>query len=302
MSRRAAILNTWLRLVERPALARLNVEDLARVRRRFEWQARMLFPLPRGQAWRWTDRAEMPVFEIGPTDGARLLYLHGGGYVFGSPRTHKGLAGRLAARTGIGAVVPDYPMAPEHPFPAAPAAVLRLYRQMVTEAPVILAGDSAGGGLALSLLAQICADPTLPQPLATLVLSPWTDLSLSGRSFATNDQTEMLLPAGGITESRDVYLAGADPADPLASPLFADFAGAAPVRIWVGDGEMLLDDSRRMASRLTAQGIDTSLTVEHNLPHVWPLFPGWLLPEAERTLDQMGAEIRAALPLGQDAD
>lgn len=294
MSRRARFLNWWLRHVEKPALARMTVDDLARVRRRFEFQARLLFPLPRGLPRRWTVRAGMPTLEIGSDTATRLLYLHGGGYVFGSPRTHRGLAGRLVHRTGIGAVVPDYPLAPEHPFPTAPDAVLRLYREMAAEGPVILAGDSAGGGLALALLAQICADPALPQPLTTVLLSPWTDLTLSGESFTTNAETEVLLPVGGIAEARDEYMAGRDPNDSRASPLFAEFPGARSVHIWVGDREILQDDSRRIAVRLRAQGIAAQLTETHDLPHVWPLFPGWLLPEAEITLDQMVDAIRAA--------
>ena len=292
MTRRARLLNTWLRWVERPALRRLKTRDVARVRRRFEWQAWLLFPAPRGMAQRWTQHTGMEVLELGPQGGTRLLYLHGGGYVFGSPRTHKGLAGRLALRLGVGAVVPHYPLAPEHPFPAAPEAVLTLYRDMAAEGPVILAGDSAGGGLALALLAMICADPDLPQPLATLVLSPLTDLAMTGESLAANDAREVLLPVEGIRESALGYLDGADPEDPRASPLHARFAGAGPVHVWVGDGEVLLDDSRRMVGALQAQGVAAHLTVEPGLPHVWPIFPGWLLPEAERTLDRMAAAIR----------
>jgi len=295
MSCRARLLNWWLRHVEKPALARMGGDDLDRVRRRFEFQARLLFPLPRGLARRWTTRAEMPSLEIGPETWPRLLYLHGGGYAFGSPRTHKGLAGRLVARTGLGAVVPDYPLAPEHPFPEAVHAVFRLYRDMAAQGPVILAGDSAGGGLALALLAQICAAPDLPQPRAILLLSPWTDLTLSGESFTSNADAEVLVPVGGIAETRDEYLAGADPAEPLASPLFAAFPGAGPVHIWFGDREILRDDSRRLEERLRAEGVDVHLTEERDLVHAWPIFPGWLLPEAETTLDQMADAVRATL-------
>lgn len=291
MTVRARLLNAWLRWIERPALARLKTRDVSRVRRRFEWQGRLLFPLPRGIAKRWTKRAGMEVLELGPRDGTRLLYLHGGGYVFGSHRTHKGLAGRLARRMGVGAVVPHYPLAPEAPFPAAPDAVFRLYREMSAEGPVILAGDSAGGGLALALLAMICADPDLPQPLATLVLSPLTDLTMTSDSMTANDASEVLLPPDGIRESALGYLNGADPRDPRASPLHARFPGATPVHIWVGDGEVLLDDSRRMAAALRDQGVETHLTIAPGLPHVWPIFPGLLLPEAETTLDQMAAAI-----------
>ena len=292
MTRRARLLRLWLRWIERPALGRLRDQDVVRVRRRFEWQGRILFPIPRGIARRWNMRAGMQVLELGPSEGAQILYLHGGGYVFGSPRTHKGLVGRLVARTGLGAVVPDYPLAPEHPFPAAPEAVLALYRDMAARGPVVLAGDSAGGGLALALLAMICAEPDLPGPRATLVLSPLTDLAMTGDSLARNDATEALLPVDGIRASALGYLDGAAPEDPRASPLHARFPGAGPVHVWVGDGEVLLDDSRRMVAALEAQGITAHLTVEPGLPHVWPIFPGWLLPEAERTLDQMAAAIR----------
>lgn len=291
MSVRARLLNTWLRWIERPALNRLTARDVSRVRRRFEWQCRLLCPVPRGLARRWTRRAGMDVLELGPETGPRLLYLHGGGYVFGSHRTHKGLAGRLALRLGVGAVVPHYPLAPEAPFPAAPEAVLRLYRELSAEGPVILAGDSAGGGLALALLAMICAEPDLPQPVATLALSPLTDLAMTGDSVTANDASEVVLPADGIREAALGYLDGADPEDPRASPLHARFPGAAPVHVWVGAGEILRDDSRRMVDRLRDQGIDARLTIEPDLPHVWPIFPGWLLPEAEATLDQMAAAV-----------
>lgn len=291
MTRRARLLNTWLRWIERPALNRLTARDVARVRRRFEWQARLLFPLPRGMARRWTERAGMQVLELGPQHGAQLLYLHGGGYVFGSHRTHKGLAGRLALRMGLGAVVPHYPLAPEATFPAAPDAALRLYREMAAQGPVVLAGDSAGGGLALALLAMICADPALPQPMATLVLSPLTDLAMTGESVRANDASEVLLPPEGVREAAVGYLDGADPMDPRASPLYARFPGAGPVHSWAGDGEILLDDSRRMHAALQQQGVESHLTIEPGLPHVWPIFPGLLLPEAEVTLDQMAAAI-----------
>lgn len=292
MTVRARLLTTWLRWVERPALNRLTSRDVSRVRRRFEWQCRVLCPVPRGMSQRWTNRAGMEVLELGSQGSTRLLYLHGGGYVFGSHRTHKGLAGRLAGRMGVGAVVPHYPLAPEAPFPAAPDAALRLYRDLSAQGPVILAGDSAGGGLALALLAMICADPDLPQPLATLALSPLTDLAMTGDSVQANDASEVVLPPEGIRESALGYLDGEDPMDPRASPLYARFPGAGPVHIWVGDGEVLLDDSRRMHAALQAQGVEAHLTIEPGLPHVWPIFPGLLLPEAERTLDQMAAAVR----------
>lgn len=293
MSRRANLLSPWLRLVERPTLSRLANAPVERLRRRFALQAKLYFRPPRGTRITETTLAGLRALEIGPESRTRLLYLHGGAYGIGSPETHCGLVGRMTARTGLRAVVPDYPLAPEHPFPAAPEAVFQLYREISKDGPVILLGDSAGGGLALALLGMICA-AGLAQPVASLVLSPWTDLTLSGESIETNGPRDVVLPRNQIAVARDGYLGPADPTDPRASPLFADFSGAGPVHVWVGSTEILRDDSRRIVERLVSQGVDAYLTEEHDLPHVWPLFPGWLLPEAEETLDQM-AEVVAAL-------
>ncbi|WP_412506359.1 alpha/beta hydrolase [Roseovarius sp. SYSU LYC5161] len=294
MSLRARMLNTWLRRFERPMLARMPAQPASKMRARFETQARMFFAPPRGTRVMLTTVAGLPALDIGPEGAPPILYLHGGAYVFGSPRTHAGLLGRLVARCDARAVLPDYPLAPEHPFPAAPEAVLAAYRDLAAQGPVILSGDSAGGGLALALLALICREG-LPQPLMTFALSPWTDLTLSGDSMTANADTDVLLPPRRIAEARDIYLNGADPTDPRASPLFADFKGATPVHIWAGETEILRDDARRMAERLRGQGVAVTLTREQDLPHVWPIFPAWQLPESATTLDQVAQAVQTSL-------
>ncbi|HKL68213.1 alpha/beta hydrolase [Salibaculum sp.] len=294
MSLRARILNTLLRRIERPALARMPAHPPKKIRDRFDMQARLFFRPPRGTRVEQTSVAGLSALEVGPADAVPILYLHGGAYVFGSPKTHKGLMGRLVARCDARAVLPDYPLAPEHPFPAAPEAALAVYREMAAKGPVVLGGDSAGGGLALALLAWICNEG-LPQPLMTFVLSPWTDLTLSGDSMTANARSEVLLPPGRMSEARDAYMGEADPADPRASPLFADFTGASAVHLWVGDTEILRDDARRMANHLRGQGVDATLIEESDLPHVWPLFPAWQLPETEATLDQIARAVQTSL-------
>jgi acetyl esterase/lipase len=294
VSLRARALNAWLARVERPALARMPAHPPAKIRDRFETQARLFFRPPRGTRVAPISVAGLPALEIGRPQATPILYLHGGAYVFGSPRTHSGLLARLVARCDARAVLLDYPLAPEHPFPAAPEAALAAYRDMAAAGPVILSGDSAGGGLALALLAEIGRLGFRP-PLMTFALSPWTDLTLSGDSMTANAGTDVLLPPRRIAQARDIYMNGADPADPRASPLFADFTGASPVHLWVGDTEILRDDARRMADRLRGQGVQTGLTEERKLPHVWPIFPAWQLPESASTLDEVARAIQTSL-------
>ncbi|MEO3416844.1 alpha/beta hydrolase fold domain-containing protein [Roseovarius sp. CAU 1744] len=293
MSLRALLLNRWLKLTEKPHLKRASLEQ---VRRSFEAKARILFHAPRGTAFedRILDHQGhmVPATGIGGvSEGALILYFHGGGYGFGSPRTHRAMVAWLCRYAGLGAVLPRYRLAPEHPFPAAVEDALTAYRSVMnTPGGVILGGDSAGGGLALALLGEITR-LGLPQPRGCFCLSPLTDLSLSAQSVHDNRSAEVILPADRAAEMALVYLDGADKADPRASPLHAGFAGACPVWIAVGDTEILLDDTRRMAAQLKDQGVAVTCVIEHDLPHVWPIFRG-LLPEADRTLRQLAGWIR----------
>ncbi len=224
-----------------------------------------------------------------------LLYFHGGGYVMGNPRTHAALAKHLTRKTGLPTCLPDYRLAPEHPFPAAFEDALGVWQGLLARGvkadSIILGGDSAGGGLALALLGHLCATGQ-PCPACVFAFSPFTDLSLSGASIVSNADSELLLPAQRLHQLRDRVLAGADPRDPRISALFASFKGAPPVLIQVARSEILRDDSRRMAEVLKRDGVDVTLQEWGNLPHVWQFFHGWL-PEARKALSDAASFIRS---------
>ncbi|WP_322865191.1 alpha/beta hydrolase [Aquicoccus sp. G2-2] len=286
MSLRARLINRALRLIEKPRLTRCQEPES--LRRGFERNAWLWFHGPRGSRYEAAALGGVPGLRVsGPGAGGEriLLYFHGGGYVMGAPRTHRAMLARLSQLTTRVAYLPDYRKAPEHPFPAAVEDALAAYRALIEQTPadrVVMGGDSAGGGLVLALLSEICRIG-LPQPGATFVFSPLTDMTFSGASFQQNAQADVMLPTVRAKDMQQMYLAGHDPRDPRASPLFANFKGAGPVWLSVGDTEILLDDTRRMAGHLTQEGVSVKMTVEHDLPHVWPIFQR-LMPEADATL------------------
>ncbi len=302
MSWQLALLNRYLRLVERPALARLR--DLSRARRRFERQARLVFRNPRRVLYLEDRLQGVPATwaSVGRVRRGTVLYFHGGGYAIGSARTHRAMLARLAEMTATRACLPDYRLAPEHPFPAALEDAWRSWNGLLERGyppgEIVIGGDSAGGGLALTLLARICRRGG-PHPAGAFAFSPWTDLTLSGHSLKANARTEALLPCERLPEIRDDYAAGADPADPGLSPLFARFPGCPPVFLQASKAEILLDDTRRMAEALRRQGAEVTLDLWEDTPHVWVIFQGWL-PEADAALDKavafMRARFRAAPP------
>jgi monoterpene epsilon-lactone hydrolase len=222
-------------------------------------------------------------------DGAHgdgvILYLHGGGYVVGSARTGANLAAPIARRTGIPAVSLDYRLAPENPFPAAVEDALAAYRELLESGrDVVLAGDSAGGGLAIATMVAI-GRAGLPQPAAAVVFSPWVDLSLSGVSIDARGELDPLFTRAHVREYADHYLAGQAPRNELASPLFADLTGLPPLLIQVGSYEVLLDDALRLAVRAAECEVDVSLDVAAGAPHVYQYFEG-ALDEADEALDR----------------
>lgn len=224
----------------------------------------------------WVENLQHPV-------QGYLLYLHGGAYSIGSPQSHRNLTAHLARRCGLRVAVPDYRLAPEHPFPAAVDDALAAYRGLldlgVAAQDILIAGDSAGGGLTLACALAI-REAKLPLPAGLICLSPWTDLTNSGDSIHGNAASEVILSPAGFEIYTADYLAGADPRTPLASPLHANLAGLPPLLIQVADIEMLYSDATRLAEAAKRAGVATELQVYPGLWHVWQLYAGQM-PEAD---------------------
>lgn len=225
--------------------------------------------------------------------GRTVLYLHGGGYVFGSPKSHRAFTYALAKEARAEIFSLDYRMAPEHPFPAAVDDAVAAYEWLLQEGrephKMIVGGDSAGGGLTLALLLSIKARG-LPMPAGALLLSPWTDLAMTGASLDENEKSDAMFKKVYIVEGAKRYLAGADSNAPLASPLYGDLAGLPPMLIFASEDEVLRDDSTRLHEKLRASGVMSELVLEKRLIHVWPIFPG-RFPEAMKSIREAAAFI-----------
>ena len=223
-----------------------------------------------------------------------VLYLHGGGYVVGSPASHRELAGRLSAAAGARVLVIDYRLAPEHPFPAAvddaTAAYRWLFEQGVDPSRTAVCGDSAGGGLAVAALVAL-RDAGDPMPAAGVCLSPWVDLEGLGESMTARAKLDLMVGREGLLESAAMYLAGADARTPLAAPLYADLQGLPPLLIQVGTSETLYDDSIRLEGRARAAGVDVTLQTWEEMVHVWHLFAP-LLPEGQQAIEAIGEFLK----------
>jgi acetyl esterase/lipase len=212
---------------------------------------------------------------------AVILYLHGGAYVLGSAYAYRHFAGQIAERTGVAAFVADYRLAPEHAFPTAIDDAHASYAGLVRHGArvIAIAGDSAGGGLALSLLAieQAAAqNGGGVAPSAAVVMSPWTDLALTGASLEDRAEDDPLVTKDMLSIAASSYLVGHDPYDPLASPLYSDLSGLPPVQIHVGTSEVLLDDARRYADRFKEAGGDAVAHTWEGMMHVFPASIGAL--------------------------
>ena len=229
-----------------------------------------------------------------PTDDGAIVYLHGGGYVFGSLDSHRSIAWRLARASGMSVLLVDYRLAPEHPYPAAVDDAFSAYRwlldQQVAQDRLVVAGDSAGGGLATALMLRLKTEG-LRLPEAAMLLSPWADLTLSGASISDNAERDAMLSREALTKFKTLYLQDTDPGTAYASPLYADLSGLPPVHITVGSTEVLLSDAENLVTRINSYGGTAELSVWPKLPHVFPIL-GDLIPESKQAIEDMAAFIR----------
>jgi monoterpene epsilon-lactone hydrolase len=278
--------------------------DLAETRRRTDLAAKLL-PIPRGVSVRPAESGGIPgewIVPKGAPFGRVLLYIHGGGFVFCSTATHRALVARLAIASGIRAFSMDYRLAPEHPFPAALDDCLAAYRGLreggIEPGGIVVAGDSAGGNLALTLLLALRRAGE-PLPAAAVCLSPVTDLAFTGESARAKVGIDPIFPAGAsspmASSIRSDYVASGDPYHELISPLYADWRGLPPILLHVGEDEILLDDSVRVAEKARSAGGQAELVVWRGMWHVFQVFAPFL-PEAEQSIRQIGKFIREALP------
>ena len=229
-------------------------------------------------------------------DGA-ILYFHGGAYVVGSAQAYRHLAGQLAARAKAPVFVADYRLAPEHPFPAAVEDAEAAYRGLagVGIDRIAVAGDSAGGALALGTaarMAQAARGSATPAPVAACVMSPWTDLAMTGDSIETRAKHDPLLSRRALEDAVQLYLGQADAKDPRASPFYGDVAELPPVLLHVGEDEILLDDARRYTDLMAKSGAAAELHVWQGMVHVFPANLA-LLHAAREALDITGEFLRS---------
>jgi acetyl esterase/lipase len=225
--------------------------------------------------------------------GRRILYLHGGGYETGSPGTVRHFAGTLAMAAAAECLTIDYRLAPEHPCPAAIDDARTAYEWLCAQGPgaIVLAGDSAGGGLAVALLLAL-RYTDLPTPSGAVLVAPWVDLALTGESFTTQRDADFILTPSAVEQAAISYAGERSFTDPLVSPLYGDLRGLPPLMIQVGDADLVRDDSLRLAERARAAGVDVVCELWERMPHVFVAFAGTgLLPEADKALQQIAAWV-----------
>jgi monoterpene epsilon-lactone hydrolase len=269
-------------------------------------RARRVFGAPAPMQWLRTRDVDIALVRDGAlhgewvtaagSDQRAILYLHGGGYVAGSPASHRPITAALARLARRRVFSLDYRRAPEHRFPAAVDDALAAYRWLLARgiAPesLALAGDSAGGGLVLSTLLRV-RDARLPLPACGVCFSPWTDLTGSGESVRANDGRCAVLRPENIAAFAHAYLGPASPTDPYASPLFADFNGLPPILLQVASSELLLVDARRVDDELRRAGGTSALEIYADLFHAWRMLDGFV-PESRLALQRAAAFVNDA--------
>ncbi len=250
--------------------------------------------------------AEVPVEWItapNASEDAVLLFLHGGGYVIGSPDSHRHLVANLSEETGLQGLLVDYRLAPEDPFPAAVEDAISVYAALLTHGfeaeEIVVAGDSAGGGLVIAMMLAI-RDANLPLPAAGICLSPWNDLTGTAKSLETNASVDPTVTKESLDFFAGEYLGEEDAQNPYASPLFGDFTGLPPLLIQVGSVEVLLDDAVMLAERAKEAGVSVTLEVWDEMIHVWHRYYP-VLQEAREANARIGEYVRGIVSVSAAA-
>jgi acetyl esterase/lipase len=265
--------------------------DIAEQRSRID-EAMAQMPLAEGTVSEPFVRSGVAGIECRPVELADnapiLLYFHGGGFRIASALAYRSYGSHLAAVLGARVLLVEYRLAPEHKFPKAVDDCFTVWESLLAEGidtgRIVIAGDSAGGGLAASVTMHALADGVLPA--GVICCSPWVDLTITADTYDTNAESDKLFARTAAEEAAPAYLGGADPMNPIASPLFGDWDGAPPLLILVGDAEVLLDDSRKLADVAKAAGVDVTLSIYPEMPHIWTMsYPAF--PEAVEGVTEM---------------
>jgi len=250
--------------------------------------------------------AEVPVEWItapNASEDAVLLFLHGGGYVIGSPNSHRHLVANLSEETGLQSLLVDYRLAPEDPFPAAVEDAISVYAALLTHGfeaeEIVVAGDSAGGGLVLAMMLA-ARDADLPLPAAGICLSPWNDLTGTAKSLKINASVDPTVTKESLDFFASKYLGDEDAQNPYASPLFGDLTGLPPLLIQVGSVEVLLDDAVLLAERAKEAGVSVTLEVWDEMIHVWHRYYP-ILQEAQEANARIGEYVRGIVSVNAAA-
>lgn len=273
-----------------------SMEGIRKMRERVEQAANRFGKLPKETAidelninGRYAEWVRLP----GNNAEKAMLYFHGGMYLLGSPQAHRQHVVKFVQGTGVNALVFDYRLAPEHPFPAALEDALAAYQYLLDEgyksSDIIFAGDSAGGGLCLATLLAL-KDKGIALPAAAAVLSPWTDLLLTGKSYKTNLK-KCFSPIGCPESASEFYAKGHDKSHPYISPLYGDLKGLPPLHISAGGNEILLDDAIRFAHKAKDAGVAVTLRVDKGMCHCYPAF-GNLFRESKLSLAEICEHLR----------
>jgi monoterpene epsilon-lactone hydrolase len=287
----------WLRLALRGSYRLAGVLPLP-IRARRGWVELLARGNP-GRSGVSVDRVRMAGVEAdrvgtGTAASPAILFLHGGSYAFNSARVYRSLTTALAAESGATVYAPDYRRAPEHPFPAARDDALASYRWLLDRGhrpeSVALAGDSAGGGLCLATAIAL-REGKLPSPTALALISPWVDLTLSGRSVREKAGVDVVLSASGLAEAGDWYRGELPPGDPQVSPLNAHLAGLPPLLVQAATDDILASDSERFAERAAAAGVDVELELYEGLFHDFQLHER-RLSVAREAVERIAAFVR----------